>query len=31
VGRHRIFYDFNGQDISVARVLHQAMVPEDWL
>ena len=31
VGSHRLFYDFDGQRITVARVLHQAMVPDDWL
>lgn len=31
IGKHRIFYDFDGKAISVVRVLHQAMVPEDHL
>ena len=31
VGSHRIFYDFDGKRISVARVLHQAMLPDDLL
>jgi toxin ParE1/3/4 len=30
VGSHRIFYDFDGERISVTRVLHQAMMPDDW-
>ena len=31
VGSHHRFYDFDGPTITVARVLHQAMVPDDWL
>jgi toxin ParE1/3/4 len=31
VGSHHLFYDFDGKSIAVLRVLHQAMVPEDWL
>ena len=30
-GRHRIFYDYDGAVIYVIRILHQAMVPEDYL
>ena len=30
-GRHRIFYDYDGATVQVARILHQAMVPEDHL
>jgi len=30
-GKHRIFYDYDGQTISVVRILHQAQVPEDHL
>jgi toxin ParE1/3/4 len=29
VGKHRAFYDYDGRSITVVRVLHQAMVPED--
>ena len=31
VGSHHLFYDFDGQQITVSRVLHQAMVPDEWL
>ncbi|NNM75330.1 type II toxin-antitoxin system RelE/ParE family toxin [Sphingomonas sp. ID1715] len=31
VRKHRIFYDYDGEIVSVVRVLHQAMVPEDHL
>lgn len=31
VGRHRVFYDYDGQHIVVVRVLHQAMTLEGRL
>ena len=31
VGKHRVFYDYDGNVITVVRVLHQAMAPETYL
>lgn len=30
-GKHRIFYDYDGKTVHVARILHQAMLPGDHL
>jgi toxin ParE1/3/4 len=31
IGKHRIYYDYQGTKVEVSRVLHQAMDPEEHI